>query len=296
MGVILVISQSAKNTMIALAMMAPFLVLYVVFTIFPAFYAFYYSLYKTSPTGELFIGLGNYAYYLTGKDSRFVYGMQNVLIYGVANIITLIVALIMAWIISGSHLSRRYTNFVQIVMLLPMVIPWVALGMALNQSTSSLLGIIMYFNNNIRMQHPANDFNMARWYVSSLILWATLGYNTMLTTATLRTLPQDYIDAAKIDGASEWQIFRHVVLPLIRNIIVFSAIGAIIAAFNIFDPVATLTGGGPAWISTSVAYYAARQLMYAYNYGGACAMGVIVISIVLIISIVQYRFIYKRIV
>ncbi|MEM0005895.1 MAG: sugar ABC transporter permease [Ignisphaera sp.] len=290
-------SQSTKNIIIALAMMAPFLILYLIFTIFPAFYAFYYSLYRTSPTGELFIGLGNYIYYLTGRDSRFVYGMQNVLIYGIANILTLIIALITAWVISSSYVSnRRYINFVQIVMLLPMVIPWVALGMALNQSTSSVLGIAMYFNNNIRIQHPANDFNMARWYVSSLIIWATLGYNTMLTTATLRTLPQDYIDAAKIDGASEWQIFRHVVLPLIKNIIVFSAIGAIIAAFNIFDPVATLTGGGPAWISTSVAYYAARQLMYAYNYGGACAMGVIVISVVLIISIVQYRFIYKRIV
>ncbi len=283
-----------RNLLIALLLMLPFLVLYVIFTIVPAIYAFYYSLYRTSPTGDKYVGLGNYVYYLSGQDSRFVYGMTNVLIYGLFNALSILISLLIAWIFSSPYMKSKFSNLVLIIMLLPMVISWVALGMALNQSTSSIIGIIRYFNNNIEIQHPAASLSFAVYYVGLMLVWGSLGYNTMLLISTIKSIPQDYIDAAKVDGASEWQIFRHVTLPLIKNILIFILVNAAIVAFNIFDPVATLTGGGPAWVSTSVAFYAARQLMYAYNYGGACAMGVITIVIVLTLSLLQYRLIYKR--
>ncbi|MEM1560097.1 MAG: sugar ABC transporter permease [Ignisphaera sp.] len=285
-----------RNLGIALLLMSPFLGLYTLFTLFPAVYAVYYSFYKTTPTGERFVGLDNYRYYLLGQDSRFVQGMRNTLIYGLFSAMTIGLALLIAWLLTSPYVNERTANLIRMIMLLPMIIPWVALGMSLNQSTSSVIGLIKYFNDNVDITHPAASYESATWYVASLLIWASLGYQTMMVTSTLKTLPSDYIDAAKIDGASEWQIFRHVTLPLIKNIIVFSIVNAIILAFNIFDPVATLTGGGPAWVSTSVAFYAGRQLMYAYNYGGACTMGVIVIAIALTASILQYKFIYKRIV
>ncbi|MEM3926154.1 MAG: sugar ABC transporter permease [Desulfurococcaceae archaeon] len=283
-----------KNLASALILLTPFLVLYTIFTIYPLAVAIHLSLYRTTPYGDYYVGLDNYVSILTGKDIRLNIGFSNVLVYGLFNAITLGLSLLVAWLLTRS-ITGKWSTVTQIVILLPMVVSWVSLGLAWTTLLSAIRNLgraagVMWLDN------PLVYTSTAKWTVGALITWGSLGYATLLYISTIRSLPMDYFEAAMIDGASDWQIFRHVTVPLLKHIIIFQLIGAVVAAFNIFDPVAVLTGGGPAWSSTSVAYYAARQVQYAWNVGMCAAIGVVVIAIVLGLNLFQFRLIYKRLV
>jgi len=282
-----------KNFFTAILLMSPFLVLYTIFTVYPLIEAIRLSLYRTTPYGDVFVGFSNYIYILQGKDVRLNYGFINVLVYGFYAMVNIGLALLTAWLLTNAIIGG-WSKFTQILIMMPMVVSWVTLALSWNTLLSAIVNLAKYYGVN--WTHPHALESTAKWSVGLLTVWGSLGYATMLFISTLTSVPRDYFEAAMVDGASDWIIFRHITLPLIKNIIIFQLIGGISAAFNIFDPVATLTGGGPAWSSTSVAYYAARQVQYAWNVGMSAAIGVVVIAITLVLSILQFRLIYKRMV
>ena len=125
-------------------------------------------------------------------------------------------------------------------------------------------------------------------------MWSTLGFNTILMMASLRTIPREYYEAALIDGASGTQMFIYITLPLVKNLLAFMAVTGAIGAFAVFDQIATLTGGGPGWSTASIAWYMQRQVFYSLNYGYAATIAATLMLFVFILSLVQYRLIYKR--
>lgn len=283
-----------KNFASAMILLAPFLVLYTIFTIYPLAVAIHLSLYRTTPYGDFYVGLENYIRVFTGQDRRLNIGFSNVLVYGSFNAMTICLSLLMAWLLTKS-ITGRWSTLTQIIILLPMVVSWVSLGLAWTTLLTAIRNLgraagILWIDN------PLAYTATAKWTVGALITWGSLGYATLLYISAIRSLPSDYFEAAMVDGASNWQIFRYVTIPLLRHIIIFQLIGAVVAAFNVFDPIAILTDGGPAWSSTSVAYYAARQVQYAWNIGMCATIGVIVIAIVLGLNLFQFRLIYKRLV
>jgi len=284
-----------RNFFTAILLMMPFLILYILFTIYPLIEAIRLSFYRTTPYGDVFVGLSNYITIFQGKDPRLNYGLQNVLIYGFFNMANIMLALLTAWLLTTAIIGR-WSKFTQTIILTPMVVSWVTLGFSWNTIYSAMINLAKYFGFGTNWVHPHTLESTAKWSVGLLILWGSLGYATMLLISTLNSVPRDYFEAAMVDGASNWTIFKSITLPLIRNIIVFQLIGGISAAFNIFDPIAVLTGGGPAWTSTSVAFYAARQVQYAWNVGMSATIGVVTIMITLVLSILQFRLIYKRMV
>ena len=282
-----------RNLAIALALMSPFLTLYTIFFIYPLAQGIMYSLYRTTPTGDYYVGAGNYLQILTFKDPRLNYGFMNTPLYAAFHILALFLGLVFAWLLhTGKSIPKP--SLIMTVILIPNMLSWVTLGFAWNVILSIITNLLRA--QGYDLWHPFADPVLARWCVASIIMWAIIGFNTLLALSTLRSISQEYFEAAQIDGATGTQIFIHVTLPLIKPILIFQLITAVIASFSLFDPVATLTQGGPAWTSTSLMFYAGRQLQYAFNYGMACAIGLFVAAIVIALSFIQYRFIYKRLV
>lgn len=262
------------------------------FVIYPAIQAIYWSFYETSIFGEVFVGPRNYERLLTGADSIFLMTLRNTGIYALFNITGIILALFVALLISSVIVNKKYANLFHLTILLPMVISWVTLGLAWNYGIITFLNLIKYFSG-VTISNPLSDYVIAPWALGGILLWSGLGYSTLLILSALRGIPSTLVEAAMLDGATGLAVFRYVTLPLLKPILLFLSVGAAIGAFNIFDPIATVTFGGPGWASSSVTWYASRQLLYALKYGYASTLGIIVIAIVLTLSIVQFRIFYK---
>jgi len=284
--------KSHRDALVALLMLSPFLVLYIIFVIYPAIQAIYWSLYETSIFGEVFVGFRNYERLLTGKDSIFLMTLRNTGIYAMYNVIGILLALFVAYLINLQIVNRKFTNLFHLVILMPMVVSWVTLGLAWNYAIICNINLIKYLQG-VTIDNPLADYILAPWALGAIILWAGLGYNTLLMLSALRGVPRVYIEAGLIDGATGFALFRYITLPLLKPILMFLTVGAAIGAFNIFDPVATVTFGGPGWASSSVTWYASRQLLYALKYGYASTLCVIAIIVVLTLSVVQFRIFYS---
>jgi multiple sugar transport system permease protein len=123
-----------------------------------------------------------------------------------------------------------------------------------------------------------------------IALWGQIGFTAVVYLAALQDVPRDLVEAAAIDGANRWQTFRHVTLPELRPVTVFTVIWQTITALQLFDLVFTTTRGGPLGASETVVYYVYKLAfqIQRYGYGSAVAYGLFVVTMLLTIGMVLY--------
>jgi len=125
-------------------------------------------------------------------------------------------------------------------------------------------------------------------------LWQDLGYNLIIFTAAIQALPTQFVEAAKIDGASDWQCFRFIQLPLLYPTIALTSIFTLIAAFQVFDLIEVLTDGGP-FDQTKVLVLDIYQNAFRFErMGFASAESFVLFIIVFLLSIMQLRLLRQR--
>ena len=117
----------------------------------------------------------------------------------------------------------------------------------------------------------------------------------ILLTAAMATIPKTYYDAAKIDGATSWQILWKITVPLIRPTILYLMIMTVIGSFQIFIIIVLLTGGGPYYRSTTIAFQIVDTAFSNGHFGLASAMGIILLFIISVLTLIQYKFLSKDI-
>ncbi|RME58746.1 MAG: sugar ABC transporter permease [Caldilineae bacterium] len=121
-------------------------------------------------------------------------------------------------------------------------------------------------------------------------IWKDVGFSTILIVAGLKGIPGQFYEAAIVDGANRWHLFRHITLPLLRRTLFFVIVTQTIFSFQVFIPVYSMTSGGPL-DSTKVIVYYIYQLGFLFqDMGYAAAVSMILLVIILIISLVQIRF------
>jgi ABC-type sugar transport system permease subunit len=113
--------------------------------------------------------------------------------------------------------------------------------------------------------------------------------------SALQGLPADVVEAARLDGASRWQIFRHVKFPLLSPTTLFLTVTQIIGAFQSFDLIAMMTGGGPAGSSTTLSWFIYNEGFRQFKAGTAAAGGMIMFAILMVVTIIQMRFVEKKV-
>ena len=134
-----------------------------------------------------------------------------------------------------------------------------------------------------------NDQNLALITIAAVNTWRHTGFTALLFYTGLQSIPPDVYEAARIEGAKPWTIFRRITLPLLRPTIAFVLITSIIGSFQIFDTVAVTTRGGPANSTQTIVWYIYQNAFSSSRMGYASAMSCVLFILLILISLIQMR-------
>ena len=182
-----------------------------------------------------------------------------------------------------------------VLMALPMLIPWNVVGAMWNIFTLPDIGLVGYFMNYIL----GIDYNMtqdpfAAWVtVIVMDVWHWTSLVVLLSYAGLVSIPDAYYQAAKIDGASNWAIFRHIQLPKMKSVLTIAILLRFMDSFNIYTEPFVLTGGGPGNSTTLLSIDLVKIALGQFDLGPAAAMSLIYFGITLLVSWLFYTLMTK---
>ncbi|NED97285.1 sugar ABC transporter permease [Phytoactinopolyspora alkaliphila] len=233
------------------------------------------------------VGLDNYAHLLTDPGTRRVFG--HTLLY-IGGYFPLVYAggLGLAIVLNRQLAGRA---FFRAAYFLPVVTSWVVVALVwqwlLNPSNGLVNQVLGFFS----LGQPGWWTDPA-WAMPSVILasaWKDVGFVMVILLAGLQAIPQEMYEAAKIDGASGWKLFRHVTLPLLSPSTFFVIVISLINGFQVFDQVYVMTGGGPAG-SSQVVVGQIYDLTFRYGRAGeASALSWLLFAVILAVTALQIR-------
>lgn len=234
-----------------------------------------------------FIGLKNYQKLLDDDVLRQV--LANTAIYTLAVVlITLVLALGLAVLLNR---PMRLRALARTVFFLPVVTTLVAIsGLWLFIYTPDF-GLMTYLLRLLGQPGQAwmNSPSTALWAIILMMVWQGLGYDIIILLGGLGNIREDLYEAAALDGASRWTLFRHITLPLLSPTLVFLLVVSTIQAFRVFDPVYVMSGGlgGPANSTATLVFYLYRQAFANQDGGYASAIAYLIVGIALVLTVVQ---------
>ncbi len=182
-----------------------------------------------------------------------------------------------------------------VLMALPMLIPWNVVGAMWNIFTLPDIGLVGYFVNDVLGIH----YNMtqdpfAAWLTIIVMdVWHWTSLVVLLSYAGLVSIPEAYYHAAKIDGASNWSIFRYIQLPKMKTVLTIAILLRFMDSFNIYTEPFVLTGGGPGNSTTLLSIDLVKIALGQFDLGPAAAMSLIYFAITLLVSWLFYTLMSK---
>ena len=254
--------------------------------IIPVIVAFVLSLYDWNGFKKpVFIALENFAYIIRSKDTAIA--LKNTFVYTIVYVpCNIVLSLLLATLLN----KAKGKLFYRAVFFLPQIVTSVAVAVIwswIYQPQYGILNMILQFfgRNGIAW---LRETDTAMLSVIIMSVWWGLGYNTVLFLAALQNVPSTYVDAAKIDGAGRWNVFRHVTLPLISPTTLLVTITAMINSFQVFDQCYLLTKGGPAKRTYTMAIYIYETAFKNFKLGRASAISLIMFVVIVIASLIQF--------
>lgn len=271
-----------------LAMPAMFFV--TAFMLYPFIYSLVLSLYSHKGLTATWQGLGNYARLL--HDKIFLKALGNNLLFLAIQVpVMLVLGLFFAYILQTDRLKGR--GFFRMALFLPCITSLVAYSivfrtMFMNDGLiNQLLMRLQIIEKPIQWM---TNKNLARMVVIIALCWRWTGYNAMYYIAGLQNIPRDMIEAARIDGCNMFQEFFKIVVPQLKQVIIFTSITSTIGTLQLFDEIQTLTKGGPANGTMTVSYYIFKQSFELNNnYGYSAAMSWVIVILIALLSVIQLR-------
>jgi multiple sugar transport system permease protein len=172
------------------------------------------------------------------------------------------------------------------MILLPMMCTNVVIGLTWRLLFNYQFGLINYYLTQLRL--PAVEWlsapNLAMASIIIVDVWNTTSFVALMLLAGLQSLPDEPFEAARIDGASSWQTFSYITLPLLRQSILVALLWRLIDTFRIFDVVYLLTAGGPARATETVSIYVYTYGFKSFNLGYASSASYAMIFIMLVLA------------
>lgn len=269
------------------ALLVPSGIFLLAFTYWPVLQVTISSLQVRSFGGATRWGFGNYVRVFA--DPHFVTAVLNNLVYAVGTIVpSLALALIFAL---GLRESSRFTATLRTLIVLPLLIPLVAAASLFIFIFLPGSGLADYYLAKLGMGQTnwLGDPSLALGSIIAITVWKNTGYYMLFFLAGLAGVPQEFIDAAKIDGANAFQRFLRIVLPLLGPTLAFVLIIAILNVLTQVDHVIVMTQGGPSDATALLLYYIYQQAHQNYDIGLASAATVISVGFLFALSIVSLR-------
>ena len=182
-----------------------------------------------------------------------------------------------------------------VLMALPMLIPWNVVGAMWNIFALPKVGMLGYFMNDVlAVPYDMTQDPLAAWItVIAMDVWHWTSLVVLLCYAGLMSIPDAYYQAAKIDGASPWAVFRHIQLPKMKTVLTIAVLLRFMDSFNIYTEPFVLTGGGPGNSTTLLSIDLVKIALGQFDLGPAAAMSLIYFAITLLVSWVFYTLMTK---
>lgn len=261
-------------------------VFYIVFLLAPIGMAFVGSFHEWNPLSgtDRFTGLENYVNVFT--SSLFINSFVRTLVFtAVAVVFRVGLGLAIAMAVYSSLV--RHKSFFRAVYYMPVVTPMVAVAFVWKFLYNPQIGAIDRISGlNINwLMNPKT----ALAAITIMTIWKDFGYAVVMFMAGLYSLPQDAMEAARVDGASPWQTLLYLTLPLLKPMTLFVVITSIISYFQAYVQVLILTDGGPGTATYLSSYIIYNEAFVKYNFGLACAMSFVLFIITAVFTWLSFR-------
>ena len=272
----------------ALFFIAPAMIGFVVFYLVPTLRGIYLSFTEYSILGDpTWIGTANYE--AIAKDPLFWNALAVTSQYVLINI-----ALQTALALGLALLMHRVakSTLIRGALLLPYLMANVIAALLWFWLLDYQIGIVNYFIEAVGLPRVA-FFGSEEWAIPTQALintWRHMGYTALLLFAGLQAIPNHVYEVANLDGASPWQTFRKITLPLLRPVLVLVLIVTVIGSFQVFDTVAVTTLGGPVNASRVLQFYIYQKAFTESDFGYGSALAVILFVILALVAFIQMKF------
>jgi len=281
----------------ALILLVPALAIYAVFALYPMLNVVILSFQKWNglDPNRQFVGLANYSAIFT-KDPVFWVAFRNTVIWTVMSLIfPPLVGLLLALSLNQKIFGR---NSLRAIFYLPVIIAPIAVATMWKWMYDPFFGLFAQLLTSWGMQIWIKDWlgnkDIALYSVFVAYLWQTVGFSMVLFLAGLQNVSQTLVEAARIDGAGRWAVFKHVTLPALRPTITIVLVLSVISSLKAFDIVYGLTGGGPAQSTQMLALWAFTQAMQIFDFGRGAAISVVLLLITMAVVIPYLRWTQKH--
>jgi len=270
----------------------PVLLIIALFAIYPIVHAVRMSFFKyllTRPNEHPFVGLGNYIEVITSY--YFKHSIQNTAVYTLAAVAGVVLYGLGVALLLNSAI--KLANPLKVVILLPWALPAVVSGLLwkwiLNADFGILNGLLMALGLIDSYIPFLADPTLAKASLIMAFIWKEGPLVAIFFLAGLQLIPQEYYEAAKIDGGGAWTIFRNVKVPLLRPVFLIVIVYETMAAILTFDTIYVMTGGGPADATALISWFAYAEIFKGLNLGHGIALAIIIAAITLVLILFYLR-------
>ena len=233
-----------------------------------------------------FIGFDNYIAMFKNKDLWM--SLKNNAVYFIAHLFMIVVELAIAVILTS---KLKAAKFYKTMVFMPYIINGVAIAYAFSYFFSPINGAFDAILTSVGLEgwirSWLSDETVVNYVLAFVSLWKYSGYHIILFIAALQSVPQDIMEAAKVDGATSLQMFRYVQVPAIMLMVDYVLFDNIRGALQVFDIPFVMTAGGPGYASSTFTLYTIKTAFSFSNFGLASTMAIAIMIMIVIIYVVQ---------
>lgn len=268
----------------------PVLAVYMFLRIIPILKNFVFSFFNSTvlePMDE-FVGFANFIELFS--DPLFLISLKNTTIFAVTvTVFSVFFAIVLALLLSG---KLRGGAFFETIYFIPVITPMVPVAVVWKWIYDPTYGLLNYVLSWFGVSPVAWLVmpNTAIWAIIIMSVWKIIGYNMVIFLVGIRDIPESYMEAARIDGAGHFQIFRFIIMPLLRPILIFVTVISTINAYNVFTQVFIMTAGPQGAPGNAVRTLVFDIYENAFRYfktGYAASEAVILFLIILALTFIQ---------
>ncbi|MBP1631586.1 MAG: ABC-type sugar transport system, permease component [Bacteroidetes bacterium] len=265
----------------ALLFLSPTLVIFTAFILFPVFFSFYLSFHSWNMfSGDTtFVGLENYSRMI--QDAEFWQVLGNTAVYTFGTIpINMALSLWVAYLLNKKLKGKK---FLRTAFFAPVIISPVAAAVIWRWMYDPNFGLVNYLISflGIGSINWLNEPTAAMFALIIMGVWKTFGINMILFSAGLQGIPDNYYEAAELDGAGKWAKFYHITIPMLAPTTFFIMIMSMISSFQVFDIVYVLTSGGPMGSTKVLVFYVYEYAFKFFEMGYASAISYFLFAVLL---------------
>lgn len=262
------------------------------FSLFPFFFAIYRSLFEfdSSSSGFVYQGLDNWSKLI--HDPRIWNALWVTCKYV---FLGLTIELVLGFAIALLYeQGPRGVGFFRTAMILPMVVPPAIAGLMFQLLEHPSFGPVSLYSYKLGLLSPEQPLlgGTGKHAMMAILLpdiWQWTPFMALIILAGMRALPSDPFEAASVDGASAWQRFRYLTLPMLKPVIAIAVLLRTIDLFRVFDYVYIITSGGPGTRTEVVSFYDWKQVFAFTNFGYGATIGLFVLVILVLVGNIMVR-------